>query len=66
MSEEKPKEVNKDFDVGVMLASYEKAEKIAKEKNIRDLTLIQNLAITFFIQSMNFIKDKQRREWNKY
>lgn len=55
-----------EFDLNIMRQSWTKAEVISKEKNIKDLSLTQNLAITFFIQSMNFIRDNQRRNIRGY
>jgi predicted HTH domain antitoxin len=47
-----------EFDVKIMSESWDKADRIAKERNISDKEIIKDIAITFFIQKMNFINKR--------
>ena len=51
---------NEEFDVKIFLECWDKADRIAKEKDIKEKELIKDIAITFFIQKMNFINKKNR------
>jgi hypothetical protein len=61
--EEQTKEFDKkEFDVQIMLESFEKAEKVleARKEKLKNTEVLKDLAITFFNSSMTNIRESKK------
>ena len=62
MDEEKKEFDKKEFDVGIMLESFEKAEKVleTRKEKLKNVEILKDLAITFFNNSMINIRESKK------